>query len=365
MAFNNTKNYYEILGVEPDVSVAEIKTAYRHLARKYHPDINKSAGAVEIFKEITTAYETLSSPEKRTNYDIIHGIFKGNKTQHQNTCAKEAEKSAYHANTQNSTNTSKNTQKYSQTNCTNKSSTQTKSNFKKFSPVESIKYFFARLKRQKRAKERKKPQRGQNITTEVTITPEEVITGSKRVVNILTRQTCPVCGGHRFVNGGKCTECSGSGEVSRKKRITVTIPKGIKDGTKLRLRGEGACGKNGGTNGDLFITVKIETKTKIHHDKQNIYFNIPVTPFEAALGEEIKVPVFDGIIKLKLPKNTCSGQKFRISGQGIKKNGRAGDLIITVSIEFSHNLSDDEIKLYEQLKNLSNDDIRKNLMNEG
>ena len=104
--------------------------------------------------------------------------------------------------------------------------------------------------------------------------------------------------------------------------------------------------------------------TKIHHDKQNIYYNVPITPFEAVLGEEIKIPTFDGIIKLKLPPNTTSGQKFRISGQGIKKNGKVGDLIITVSIEISHNLSDDEIKLYKQLKNLSNDNIRKNLINE-
>ena len=99
---------------------------------------------------------------------------------------------------------------------------------------------------------------------------------------------------------------------------------------------------------------------KIHFDKLNIYYTVPVTPFEAALGEEISIPCFDGKIKLKLPPNTCSGQKFRIANQGIKKNGKVGDLIISVSIEFSHDLSDDEIKLYEKLKNLSKDDMRKN-----
>ena len=108
------------------------------------------------------------------------------------------------------------------------------------------------------------------------------------------------------------------------------------------------------------ITVKIETKTQVHFDKLNIYYNVPVTPFEAALGEEISIPAFDGVIKLKLPKNTCSGQKFRIAKQGIKKNGKIGDLIVTVSIEFSHDLSEDEIRLYEQLKNLSKDNVRKN-----
>lgn len=345
MAFNNTKNYYEILKVKTDATTAEIKVAYRTLARKYHPDINKTPEASEIFKEITAAYETLSKAESRRNYDIINGIFKDNNTQQSDTA-------------QNYTNKATEKKSY------NNSSTQSSHKKQKTSLFKNLKIFFTKLEKEKRNKARKKPQKGQNITTEVTITPEEVITGSKRVINVLTRLTCPVCNGHRFVNGGKCNNCNGSGEISKKKRITVTIPKGIKDGAKLRLKGEGASGKNGGENGDLYIIVKIEMPTKIHHDKQNIYYNIPITPFEAVLGEEIKIPTFDGIIKLKLPKNTTSGQKFRISGQGIKKNGKVGDLIITVSIEISHNLSDDEIRLYEQLKNLSKDNIRKNIMNE-
>ena len=230
--------------------------------------------------------------------------------------------------------------------------------------IKTIKYWLLKLKKQKRDKENSKPRKGDNITTDVMITPEEVITGSKRIIHVLTTQTCPKCFGHRFVNGGKCSTCLGSGEISKRKKITVTIPKGIKDGAKLRLRGEGGSGKNGGANGDLYINIKIETKTKIHFDKLNIFYNVPITPFEAALGEEITIPTFDGKIKLKLPKNTCSGQKFRIAKQGIKKNGKIGDLIVSVSIEFSHDLSEDEIKLYEKLKNLSTDDVRKNLRNE-
>ena len=166
--------------------------------------------------------------------------------------------------------------------------------------------------------------------------------------------------GHRFANGNKCPKCNGKGTVIENKKITVTIPKGVKDGAKLRLRSEGASGKNGGANGDLYIKIKVEAKTHIHYDKLNVYYNVPVTPFEAALGEEIVIPVFDGKIKLKLPKNTSSGQKFLISKQGIKKNGKIGDLIVTVSIEFSQDLSEDEIKLYRELKNLSRTDVRKN-----
>ncbi|MCM1339762.1 MAG: J domain-containing protein [Muribaculaceae bacterium] len=350
MAFNN-KNYYEILEIEPDATSVKIKCAYRKLARKYHPDINKNEGAIEIFKQITTAYETLSDNEKRRNYDIINGIFKKETQTETSTQIPKEKTETPPPNKQKAANsTSKNNK--------NKLSTP------KFNIVKYIKYWLAKLKKYKKFKDFSKPQKGDNITTDIKITPDEVLTGSKRIINVLTTQTCPTCFGRRFINGDKCTHCGGIGAISSRKRITVTIPKGIKDGAKLRLKGEGASGRNGGSNGDLYINVKIETKTKIHVDKLNIYYNVPITPYEAALGEEIKIPAFDGTIKLKLPKNTCSGQKFRIANQGIKKNGKIGDLIITVSIEFSHDLSDDEVKLYQELKNLSKDDVRKNLINE-
>lgn len=356
MAFNTTKNYYEILEISVNSTTAEIKTAYRKLARKYHPDINKTPEAIDKFKQITTAYETLSNPIEREKYNILKGIFEPQKTKTSSQQAQTEYKNA-----------TKNNSKQEQVN--NNTTQKTKPQHQKvktrgFNPIKFFKYINAKLKKQQREKENKKPQKGQNITTDITISPEEVITGSKRIINVLTTQTCPKCSGHKFINGGKCTECNGTGEISKRKKITVTIPKGIKDGAKLRLRGEGGIGKNGGTCGDLYINVKIETPTKVHFDKQNIYYDVPITPFEAALGEEIKIPTFDGTIKLKLPKNTCSGQKFRIAGQGIKKNGKVGDLIITVSIEISQDLSDDEIKLYEKLKNLSKDDVRKNLVNE-
>lgn len=354
MAFNNLENYYETLGVSVNSTTAEIKSAYRKLARKYHPDINKAADAMNKFKNITKAYETLSNQKLREQYNTLNGFFRTETTQ---TTSPEKAQEEYSKDYKN-----KKTQNTTTPN-SNKQSTK-QQNKQKTGFIKVLKVMFAKLKRQKRAKNNKKPQKGENITTDITISTDEVITGSKRIINILSTQTCPKCSGHHFINGGKCMECNGTGEVSRRKKITVTIPKGIKDGAKLRLKGEGASGKNGGANGDLYINVKVETKTQIHFDKLNIYYNVPITPFEAALGEEIKVPTFDGTIKLKLPKNTCSGQKFRISKQGIKKNGKIGDLIITVSIEFSHNLSEDEIKLYEKLKNLSKDNVRKNLMNE-
>lgn len=360
MEYSSVKNYYEILGVNVDSTTTEIKSAYRKLARKYHPDINKAPEAIEKFKKITEAYETLSNPQKREQYNILKGFFK---SETQKTSSQKAEEEYRESKKKNYT--SDNIKENQKNNTQSKTQKQTYNNPKnKDSIFKAIKLFLLKLKRNRIKKENNKPQKGDNITTEVSITPEEVITGSKRIINVLTTQTCPHCYGHKFVNGGKCSYCSGKGEISKRKKITVTIPKGVKDGAKLRLKGEGASGKNGGPCGDLYIIIKLETTHKLHFDKLNIYFNVPITPYEAALGEEITIPTFDGKIKLKLPQNTCSGQKFRIAKQGIKKNGKVGDLIVTVSIEFSHDLSDDEIKLYQKLKNLSKDNVRKNLYNE-
>lgn len=365
MVFNGVKNYYEILDVNTDATTSEIKTAYRKLARIYHPDVNKDSKAIEMFKEITAAYETLCNELERRKYDTIHCIFKNKynntvnntNTRNNNNHGEKKQQEEIKNNTEeNLKNKSDNIEKEIRP---EKKSTIKKPVKKNF--FDTIKSFITIKEKHRKNRENNKPQKGENISAEVVITPDEVMTGSKRIINIRTTKTCPKCFGHRFANGDKCTECGGKGNITETKRITLTIPKGIKDGAKLRLKGEGAAGKNGGQNGDVYVVIHIETKTKVHFDKLNIYYNVPITPFEAALGEEISIPAFDGTIKLKLPPNTCSGQKFRIAKQGLKKNGKIGDLIVTVSIEFSHNLSDDEIKLYEQLKNLSSDNVRKNL----
>ena len=350
MVFNSVKNYYEILEVSTDADTLEIKSAYRKLARKYHPDVNKSPEAIEMFKEITAVYETLCNDEERKKYDILNGIFKEEKNKKDSEKEEVKETVKQEAPKETVKNETKKTEE----------KPKKKQPQKQNSLLKTLKYWGAKFKKNQKEKNNKKPQKGENISTEAVITPDEVLTGSKRIINIRTTKTCPQCFGHRFANGDKCTKCGGKGVVTETKKITLTIPKGIKDGAKLRLKGEGATGKNGGPNGDVYVQIRIETKTQVHFDKLNIYYNVPITPFEAALGEEISIPAFDGTIKLKLPRNTCSGQKFRIAKQGLKKNGKVGDLIVTVSIEISHNLSDDEIKLYEQLKNLSSDDVRKN-----
>mgnify|MGYP002623896831 CR=1 FL=1 len=357
MAFNGVKSYYDILGVSCSADNAEIKSAYRKLARKYHPDVNKSPEAIDLFKEITIAYETLSDESKRHQYDILNGIFKTTSQQSEYT---EQTQSSKHGKQDTASCDAQDIRKtkYNDENKSAKADNQ--KNKKRISPLMAFRYWCAKFKKNRKERNNKKPQKGQDITTDITISPDEVMTGSQRILNIRTTVTCEKCYGHKFTNGDKCSACGGKGVITEIKKIKLTIPKGVKDGAKLRLKGAGASGKNGGPNGDVYVKIRVEIKTQVHFDKLNIYYNVPITPFEAALGEEITIPAFDGTIKLKLPKNTTSGQKFRLAKQGLKKNGKIGDLIVTVTIEIPQDLSDDEIKLYEQLKNIASVNVRKN-----
>ncbi len=336
-------NYYEILGVSPDSEPAEIKAAYRKLARKFHPDVNPDG--VKRFKEISRAYDTLSDIKKREQYDILNGFFKTEKTK---TSSRKAE-SEYKQNTTSQSENIKETIK----------NTKNKNPDNKFSDI--FGNMFESSKHTEKSKS-SEPVNGKDINTDITITMPEALKGTTRLVNVLYTVLCPRCKGKKFINGAKCNVCSGSGEYSIHKRISVKIPAGIKNGAKLRLKGEGEQGQFGGKNGDLYLFIQIKGNTNISYSGADILYKVPITPYEAVLGEEIIIPTLEGAVKLKLPKGTSSGQKFRIANQGLKKNGKTGDLIITVSIEIPKKLSDDEVKLYEKLKKLSADNIRENTL---
>jgi len=324
-------NYYEILGVTPDSDIAEIKAAYRKLARKYHPDVNPEGG--KKFKEVSRAYDTLSDFEKRKQYDIINGFFKS---------AKRPEL---------------------------ENEEQIKEEPKKKNDKKTEKVFTDIFNsifdgQNERKESTPQPQNGDDINADVIISMSESVTGTTKTVNVVHTELCPRCKGRKFVNGNKCTVCNGAGEYTQYKRINVKIPANVKNGSKLRIKGEGGDGKLGGKNGDLFLHILIQGSSKIKYDEQNILYNVPITPYEAVLGAEISIPTFDGHVKLKIPARTTSGQKFRLTGQGLKKNGKSGDMIVTVTIEIPKRLSDDEVKLYEKLRKLSADNIRENLLND-
>ena len=335
------KNYYDILQVTPDSSNAEIKAAYRRLARKFHPDINPASA--DKFKDITEAYSTLINSEKRHNYNILNGFFEtaGTKSSHNKT-----------------------DEEYNQT----QSSESVCNKFKKKKNY-SDKVFKDTINdifRDFTQKESKKniPVNGEDITADVTISISEALKGTTRTVNILHTEVCQKCKGRKFINGAKCQKCKGTGECSEHKKITVKIPAKIKNHMRLRIKGEGNSGKNNGKNGDLYLNVHIEGNSNIKYEGLNVYYNMPITPFEAVLGGTIRIKTLEGNISLKLPPNTNSGQKFRLAGQGVKQKNKSGDIIITVHIEIPRSLSEDEIKLYEKLKKASSLDIRENLFND-
>lgn len=317
------KNYYSTLGVTPDSSFAEIKSAYRALARRYHPDINPQGG--HVFKEILEAYETLSDAKKRLQYDTINGIFKSTQT---NTDELKPQKNYFHSKQPKNQDFSK-----------------------------KINDIFDK-------KKKPTPKCGNDINEEISISIREALKGCERTINILHASECPHCKGRKFINGTICSVCSGSGEKSEHRKINVKVPQNIKNGTKLRIPNEGNRGENGGKNGDLYLKINIQENSRVQIENNNIIFKVPITPWEAVLGGNISIPSFDGNLSLKIPAKTHSGQKFRLAGQGIKQNGKVGDLIVITDIEIPYSLSDDEIRLYEKLKKLSAQNLRENLLND-
>lgn len=318
------KNYYSILGVTPDSTFAEIKSAYRTLARKYHPDINPDGA--QKFKDVSEAYSTLCDAKKRMQYDTINGFFKTEKTE---------------------TTSEKVHEEYKK----NASEPIKKEKFyKKFDDI------FPK-------KKKSSPKRGDDINEEISITIKDAVNGCERVINVLHTSECPHCKGRKFINGAVCSVCDGTGEKNEHRKITVKIPKNVKNGAKLRIANEGNFGENGGKNGDLYLKINIEQNSRVQIEENNIIFKVPITPFEAVLGGNISIPSFDGNLSLKIPAKTHSGQKFRLAGQGIKQNGKIGDMIIITDIEIPSFLSDDEIRLYEKLKKLSVQNLRENLLN--
>ncbi len=331
------KNYYSILGVTPDSNDAEIKSAYRRLARKFHPDVNPDGGA--HFKDITEAYDVLSDAKKRMHYDTVNGFFKSSRSTETGHTSSQKAQDEY-------------------------KKTSDKKDTKKDEFSEKINDIFDEFVRPKTKKQKPAAKNGSDIFEDISITIKEAVNGAERKINVMHSTECPHCKGRKFINGAKCPACKGSGEKNEHRIITIKIPKNVKNGAKLRIAGEGSCGENGGKNGDLFLKITIEPNNRMSFDGNNIIYNVPITPFEAVLGGKIFVPAFDGYLGLKIPPQTHSGQKFRLAGQGLKQNGKSGDMIVSVHIEIPCSLSDDEIKLYEKLKKMSAQNIRENLLNE-
>jgi len=348
---NKDKDYYKILEITHSADKKEIKKAYRQLARKFHPDINPGNKLCEVkFKEVGEAFSILNDDKKRLQYDILKG-FINTKTADNEQTKSQASK-AYSGQKQDSKNREQKVTKKKQYKQFDVNFNDILKGFtEKFSKFEE-----KSSQQNKSTKEPQKPtaKKGEDIQTDVNITVTEAHNGTVRKVNILRIDMCPKCKGKRIINYISCNNCNGKGEVSIHKQLNVKIPPKVKEGSKIRITGEGNKGTNGGENGDLFLLVHILKSSNFTFDGINVHCEVPITPTEAALGAEIQIPSIDGFINMKIPPETRSGQKFKLAGEGLPdvNTGRRGDQIASVRIELPSNLNEKEKELYRELAKL-------------
>lgn len=349
LVLSSEKNLYEILEIPSTASTTAIKSAYRRLARKYHPDLNSGdTHCIKKFKEITEAYEILSDTEKKKNYDLLRGFY-NNASQARRSEANKAYQQANQSEKQEQEKEHKPNPNF--TNVFN-------------DILEGFKSTTSSSRNTTYKTKQVRPERGNDVYTDIIISFTEALQGTSRTLNILHTEICPNCEGRPFLNGGKCPICKGLGEQSIHKKLTVKIPANVKNGSKIRIANEGNRGYNGGKSGDLYLNIKIENNSDFKYDGLNVLTTVPITPFEAVLGATIDIATPNGKVKMKITPNTSSGQKFRLAGQGLegqyKQKGEKGDMIVTVNIEVPKNPSSEEIKLYKELKNITKANIREN-----
>lgn len=304
------KSYYEILNVQPSATKSEIKSQYKKLVKMYHPDVNSSIEAESIFKEINKAAQILLDDTKRKNYDSLR-------------CANKNMRKAY--------------------------TNPRKSEY-------SFNDLFKNYKKDIRKEEKKiTPIKGEDINVEVTIDYQEAILGTQRTINIARSSVCPKCEGKKFASEIKCPYCNGLGEKTENKKITVRIPKGLKNGAKLRIREEGQTGKFGGENGNLYITVNIEKNEELNIKNGIVYYDAQISPYMAVLGGNIRIPTLWGEAVIKIPPLTKANQSFKLVDVGVlnEKTNKKGDQIVKILIQIPTHIDSNELALYEKLRDLN------------
>ena len=331
------RDYYEVLGVQKGASEDELKKAYRRLARKYHPDLNKdNPEAADKFKEVNEAYEVLSDADKRAKYDQFG--FAGVDPSYGGGAGGFG-------------------------------------GFDMGDLGDLFGSFFGGGFGGGRSQRRNAPQRGESIRQSVILSFEEAAFGCEKEISINRIENCDECGGTGAARGtsaetcpncrgtGKiikkpCAKCGGQGRVRKTRKFKVNIPAGIDEGQSIQQRGQGNAGVNGGPAGDLFVTVSIRPHPIFTREGQDVYVEIPISFAQAALGDTLQVPTIDGRVEYKVPEGTQTGTMFRMKGKGIQNvNGRGrGDQYVRVNIEVPKNLSDKQKRLLREFEESATDD---------
>lgn len=306
------KDYYTVLGVDRKASLDDIKKAYRRLARKYHPDVSKEANAEEKFKDLQEAYEVLKDPEKRTAYDQLGSNWKQGQD--------FRPPPGWNANTRFYTN----------------------ENMGGFAEEDmgGFSDFFSNLFgsrggsrfRQQQPQYDEYQQRGSDQHAKISITLEEAYHGTSRTFQL------------------RVPEIDRSGTMREVTRtIKVNIPAGTLPGTQLRLAQQGGPGLGGAQAGDLYLETEIEPNRLFTLQGHDVYLTLPVTPWEAALGADIKIPTLGGAVGLKLKANTQAGQKLRLKDRGMPSKSKPGDQYVVVQIQIPPADNDEKKQVYERM----------------
>ena len=354
------RDYYDVLGVNKSASADQIKSAYRKLAIKYHPDKNAGdKGAEEKFKEASEAYHILSNSERKQNYDNFgHAAFENGGGG--------------------------------------------KSGFGNFDFSNSFSDIFEDFFGEgfgggSRGRRTRRSNRGSDLRYDLSISLAEAYNGKKQDIKFSTSEkcdtckgsgskpghnpgTCSMCGGHGQVRSSQgfftvqqtcpqcggageevthpCSSCNGQGKKQASKRISVTIPKGVDDGTRIRLTGKGEAGSKGGNNGDLYLFVNVHSHELFKRSEENLFFECPISIADAALGSSIEIPTIDGgKAKIKIPAGTQSGKQFRLRGKGMPymRASDYGDLYVQVNTEVPISLNREQKELLEKFREIENE----------
>lgn len=303
------KDYYKILDITKEASKEEIKRAYRKLARKYHPDVNKDVGAEAKFKEVAEAYEVLNDEEKRKAYDSFGSDWKAGQDfrppPNWDNPFQGGSHSSQHA-----------------------SST----NFSDF--FESIfggdRGNFSSEDFSSFSQEYHSP--GRDLHAKISISLEDSYHGTKRAITL--NKTVNEGDGHRSI---------------KPQSLQVTIPKGIIEGQQIRLEGQGELGFGQGARGNLFLEIVFEKHSIFTVSKRDIFLTLPVTPWEAALGATIAVPTLGGKVDLKLPANSQTGKKLRLKGRGLSAKKQIGNQYVILAIHTPAVKTTEQKELYEKM----------------
>ncbi len=320
-----TKDYYVILGVPRDADDKKIKQAYRRLARKYHPDVNREPGAEARFKEISEAFAVLSDKEKRAKYDRGgHAAFGPDFNPFAGTQFGGFEFRS----------TGGRASEYG---------------------ITDLSQIFEMFGLGKMGAGRSAPRRGQDLELAVDIPFLQAVQGSTITLEIPRRVVCTSCGGSGSTGGSVCGSCRGDGRTRRSERVTARIPAGIQGGGRVRLAGKGDAGLRGGPSGDAFLRVNVEPHPMFRAEGDHLLVDVPVSVGKATLGAQVAVPTPDGSATIEIPAGTRSGQKFRLKGRGVPaRAGRpAGDLLAVIQIHPPQKLDKRSRELMEEFERLN------------